>query len=124
MRVRDSLSWPAYSRSKLPVQGAFFNDSCKPASLLLAFSPLGSSLPNIATLTNGVTAFVSVKQSDGRAQGCVWVALDSLQFTDGIVDVVCRKSVQYIVWPWGSRHTTQDSRWSLPAFHTLNPGTG
>lgn len=122
MRVRDSLSWLAYSRSKLPVHGAFFSDSCEPVSLLWLFLPLESSLPNVATLTNGVTALVSVQQSDDRAQGHVWVALDAFQLTDGIVDVVCRKSGHSLTLGL----QTHDTGFLLVAacFHTLNPEAG
>lgn len=95
------------------------------ASLCLCgwlFLPLGSSLPNIATLTNGVTAFVSVKQSNDRAQGRVWVALDALQLADGIMDVICRKSVH----SFALGLQTHDTGFLLvtACFHTLNPETG
>lgn len=96
------------------------------ASLCLCcwlFLPLGSSLPNIATLTNGVTAFVSVKQSDDRAQGRVWVALDALQLTDGIMDVVCRKSVVHSLALGLQTHGT-GFLLVTTCFHTLNPEPG
>lgn len=63
-------------------------------------------------LTDGVTAFVSIEQCDDGTQGRVWVALDALQFTDGIMDVVCRKSVQSLALGL----QTQDVCPSLPAF--------
>lgn len=73
-------------------------------------------------LTDGVTAFVSIEQCDDGTQGRVWVALDALQFTDGIMDVVCRKSVQSLAL---GLQTHDTGFLSITAcFHTSNSETG
>lgn len=120
--MRESLSRPANSRSKLPVPGAFFNGSCKPVSLQWLFLPSGPRLPHAATLTDGVTAFVSIKQSDDGAQGRVRVALDALQLADGIVDVVCTKSV--LQFGSGTPDTRHRTLLVTACFHPRDPETG
>lgn len=75
------------------------------------FSPRG---PVIAVLTNGVTAFVSIEQSHDRAQGRVWVALDALQLSDGVVDTVCGKRTEFC-------SGTPDKTTQIPNSHCLSP---
>jgi hypothetical protein len=60
---------------------------------------------NMAILTDGFTAFMSIDKSHDGAQGHVWVILDALQVADGILDMLCKDSAS------GSRSGAGD-HWS------------